>query len=307
MQWLCVNKSTAKRNIHKGKMITNDSPPSLAIETHVMDKTTNNEVEQLITRITKLTDSQKQQVLQEVTSMLESSSVSKTALDTNISRDSVTSDDSLTDFHALMMETNERPSDYLNWHSFIQELFRNDTKDHKLSSLIYKQFKCGCTDPKLLQKLSSMDTSACDFGTLLHNVRIIEAKRTRAKLMSKQTEVPVIPSKRSRTNPQKNSVSLPEPRLHLSVKDGSNSLNATPRSSIWASSICPYSCFKCGHYGHIARFCRYKRNPQLAKHTAKKYVLPTNVMDMEVNWSEEQGKDKTVARVINIITTKTAC
>ena len=49
------------------KVITNDSSPSLAIETHVMDKTTNNEVDQLITRITKLTDSQKQQVLQEVT------------------------------------------------------------------------------------------------------------------------------------------------------------------------------------------------------------------------------------------------
>ena len=228
-----MNKSTAKRNIYKGKMITNDSPPSLAIETHVMDKTTNNEVEQLITRITKLTDSQKQQVLQEVTSMLESSSVSKTALDTNISRDSVASDDSLTEFHALMMETNERPSDYLKrLHSFIQELFQNDTKNHKLSSLIYKQFKCGCTDPKLLQKLSIMDTSAHDFGTLLHNVRIIEAKRTRAKLMSKQTEVPVIPFKCSRTNTQKNSVSLPEPRLHLSAKDGNASLNATPRSNV---------------------------------------------------------------------------
>ena len=286
-------------------MITNDSPPSLAIEMHIMDKTTNNEVEQLITRITKLMDSQKQQVLQEVTSMLESS-VSKTAPDTNIFRDSVTSDDSLTEFHALMMEPNERPSDYFKrLHSFIQELFQNDTKDHNLSSLIYKQVKCGCTDPKLLQKLSSMDTSAHDFGTLLHNVNIIEAKRTRAKLMSKQTEVPVIPSKRSRTNTQKNSVSLPEPRLHLSAKDGgSTSLNATPRSSIWAPSICPYSCFKCGCYGHIARFCRYKRNPQLVKHTTKKYVLPADVMDMEVNWSEEQGKDKTVARVINIITTK---
>ena len=33
-------------------------------------------------------------------------------------------------------------------------------------------------------------------------------------------------------------------------------------------------------------------------------MLPTDVMDMEVNWLEEQGKDKTVARVINIITTK---
>ena len=152
------------------KLITNDSSPSLATETHIMDKTTNNEVEQLITRITKLTDSQKQQVLQEVTSMLESSSsVSKTALDANISRDSVTSDDSLTEFHALMMEPNERPRDYLKrLHSFIQELFQNDTKDHNLSSLIYKQFKCGCTGPKLLQKLSSMDTSGHDFGTLLH-------------------------------------------------------------------------------------------------------------------------------------------
>ena len=122
--------------------------------------------------------------------------------------------------------------------------------------------------------------------------------------MSKLTEVPVIPSKCSRTNTQKNSVSLPEPRLHLSAKDGNASLNATQRSSIWASSICPYSCFKCGRYGHIARFCRYKRNPQLAKHTTKKYVLTTDVMNMEVSWSEEQRKDKTIARVITIIHTK---
>ena len=156
------------------KLITNDSSPSLEIETHIMDKTTNNEVEQLITRITKLTDSQKQQVLQEVTSVLESSSVSKTAPHTSISDDSVTSDDTLIEFHALMMEPGERSSNYLKrLHNFIQELFQNDTKNHNLSSLIYKQFKCGCTDPKLLQKLSSMGTSAHDFGTLLHNVRII--------------------------------------------------------------------------------------------------------------------------------------
>ena len=192
-----------------------DSSPSFATETHVMDKTNNNEVEQLITRITKLTDSQKQQVFQEVTSMLESSSsVSKTAQHNSISGDSVTSDDTLREFHRLMMEPGERSSNCLKrLHNFIQGLFQNDTKDHNLSSLIYKQFKCGCTGPKLLRMLSSMDTSAHDFGTLLHNVRIIEAKRTRAKLMLKQTEVPVIPSKRSRTNTQKNSVSLPEPRL----------------------------------------------------------------------------------------------
>ena len=79
----------------------------------VMDKTTNDEVEQLITRITKLTDSQKQQVLQEVTSMLESSSVSKTAPSTNISGDSLTSDDTLREFHTLMMEPGERSSSYL--------------------------------------------------------------------------------------------------------------------------------------------------------------------------------------------------
>ena len=186
------------------KLITNDSSSSLAIETHVMDKTTNNEVEQLITRITKLTDSQKQHVLQEVMSMLEASSVSKTAPRTNKSGDSVTSEDTLRESHMLMMEPGEGSSNYLKrLHNFIQELFQNDTKDHNLSCLIYKQFKCECTDPKLLRKLSSMDTSAHDFGTFLHNVRIIEAKRTQAKLMSKQTEVPVIPSKRSGTNTQK--------------------------------------------------------------------------------------------------------
>ena len=215
-------------------MITNDNPPSLAIETHIMDKTTNNEVEHLITRITKLTDSQKQQVLQEVTSMLESSSsVSKIAEHTSISGDSLTSDHYLKEFHTLMMKPGERPSDYLKrLHTFIHELLKNDKKDHNLSSQIYEQFKLGCMDLKLLQKLSSMDPYVDDFGTLLHNVRIIEAKRTRVKLMSKQTEVPVIPSKCSRSNTQKNSVSLPEPRLHLSAKDGSASLNATPRSNV---------------------------------------------------------------------------
>ena len=238
--------------------------------------------------------------------MLESSSpVSKTAQHTSISGDSLTSDHCLKEFHTLMMKPGERPSDYLKrLNTFIHELLKNNNKDHNLSSQMYEKFKRGCTDLKLLQKLSRMDPYVDDFGTLLHNVRIIKAKRTRAKLMSKQTEVPVISSKSSRTNTQKNSVSLPKPRLHLSAKDGNASLNATPRSSIWAPSICPYSCFKCGRYGHIARFCRYKRNPQLAKHTGKKYVLPTDVMDMEVNWSEEQGKDKTVARVINIIITK---
>ena len=33
-------------------------------------------------------------------------------------------------------------------------------------------------------------------------------------------------------------------------------------------------------------------------------MLPTDKMNMEVNWSEEQRKDKIVARAINIITTK---
>ena len=255
-------------------------------------------------------DSQKQQVLQEVTSMLESSSVGKTAPRTNISGDSVTSDDALRirEFHTLMMEPGERSSNYLKrLYNFIQELFKNDNKENNLSSLIYKQFKCGCTDPKLLRKLLSMNPSADDFGRLLHKVRIIEAKRTRAKLMSKQTEFPAITSKLSETNTQKNIVTSSESRLHTSAMDGSASLNATPRSNVWAPSIYPNSCFKCGRYGHIARFCKYKRNPQLAKHTAKKYVLPTDIMNMEANWSEEQRNDKTVARVINIITTKTAC
>ena len=33
-------------------------------------------------------------------------------------------------------------------------------------------------------------------------------------------------------------------------------------------------------------------------------MLPTDGMNMEVNWSEEQRKDKTVARVITIIDTE---
>ena len=97
-----------------------------------------------------------------------------------------------------------------------------------------------------------MNPSADDFGTLLHKVRIIEAKQTRAKLMSKQTEFPVIPSKLKKTNTQKNIVISSEPRLHLSARDGSTFLNVMPRSNVLVSDSCPYICFKCGCYGHIA-------------------------------------------------------
>ena len=135
------------------KPSNNNKSPSKVIETHTMDKCNDIDVEQVITRIMKLTDKQKQQVLQRVTSMLElSSSLRVESADFSTSNQPLSSTDSFRTFHALIMEQKDRPSDYLKrLQTFSKEHRKHNNKCHDMSATIYKQFIQGCTDYKLLQ------------------------------------------------------------------------------------------------------------------------------------------------------------
>jgi hypothetical protein len=213
-------------------------------------------------------------------SALDSGSVQKVLqLLKNVYGDADDPQDLWNKFHATMMTSKEKTSEYLNrLYLLVEELrHRGLVKTEDTDATLLKQFVYGCSDDHTILKLRLEDEGSTvpDFGTLLLAVRKEEAKRSRRQGNAKQTYAACaqhvvtedgrneIEELRKEVASLKSQLTTTQASLRPTTpaSSGPHGESKKPRSTVQAPKL--RFCFKCGMEGHVVWTCKNSANPEL--------------------------------------------
>ena len=187
----------------------------------------------------------------------------------NVYGDADDPQDLLNKFHAMVMTSEEKASDYLNrLYLFLGELrHRGIVKCDVADSVLLKQFVYGCADEHLILKLRLDEDGRKipDFGTLLFAIRQEETKRSRRQHSINKVGVKQVAASDGACELEalRKEVASLKSQLNTATMNRTSIITKRPQSTSQARQRKLRFCFKCGADGHTVWTCKNNANPEL--------------------------------------------